>query len=342
MATISPAPDPAAFQSVLGVIQDIHTNAVVGTLLRRNVPDCLASGPRRFEEVASRSGLHPLSTARALRLLAGYGVFEEVSPGVFANNAASRLLRNQPGGMRNFAFFMTSEGFRNALGALQHSLITGESCFRHVHGESIWDYLGKRPEEVAAFNAMFAEVRGGEQAAIAKAYDWSAANTVVDVGGGNGSLLATILAAEVHLRGVLFDRPEGLKDSAEHLASRGVHERCRPVAGSFFEPIPAQGDIWILSQILHDWSDAESRVILNRCRAQMRPEDRLLVIEMLTVPCRPSLEVGIIDITMLALFGEARQRTEEEYGALFGSCKLALARVIPTESAFSIVEARPV
>jgi hypothetical protein len=120
-----------------------------------------------------------------------------------------------------------------------------------------------------------------------------------------------------------------------------VRERCELVACNFFESLPATGEAWILSQILHDWDDDRCRVILERCRARLRPGDRLLVVEMVTVPCEPDRRCGFSDINMLSLFGEARQRTAEEYGSLFSACGLALSRVIPTDCPFSIVEALP-
>jgi hypothetical protein len=132
-----------------------------------------------------------------------------------------------------------------------------------------------------------------------------------------------------------------LPDADDQLRSRGVRERCELVACNFFEALPATGEAWVLSQVLHDWDDERCRLVLERCRERMRPDDRLLVVEVVTVPCEPDPQCGFSDINMLTLFGEARQRTAEEYDSLFETCGLALARILPTASAFSIVEARP-
>jgi hypothetical protein len=338
----SPVQDPASVAAIHSALFHVNCSPVLGALIRHRVPDHLEGGPMEAQALAQRAGLHPLSTARALRLLAGFGVFKEVAPGVFANNAASSLLRDSPGGLRNFAWWFTSADNWRSIGAVDHCLLTGESAWTKLFGQSLWEYLREHDEDRAAFSSMFGELRSSDHAALMRAYDWTQVGTVVDVGGGNGSLLATILAANNDLKGVLIDQPEVIPASTQYLASRGVGSRCRVTAGSFFDPLAAEGDVWILSQILHDWDDADCRKILSRCRERMRPGNRLLVVEMLTVPCKPNMHTGLNDICMLVIFGEARQRTEDEYRELFSSCGLALTRVVPTQSRFSIVEAQVV
>jgi hypothetical protein len=338
----SPVQDSASVAAIHSALFHVNCSPVLGALIRHRVPDHLEGGPLDAQELAQRAGLHPLSTTRALRLLASFGVFKEVTPGVFANNAASSLLRDCPGGLRNFAWWFTSADNWRSIGAVDHCLLTGGSAWTKLFGQSLWEYLRDHDEDRAAFNSMFGELRSSDHAALMKAYDWARVRTVVDVGGGNGSLLAAILAANGDLQGVLIDQPEVIPVSAQYLASKGMSSRCRITAGSFFDTLAAEGDVWILSQILHDWDDADCRKILSRCRARMAPGNRLLVVEMLTIPCKPNMHAGLNDICMLVIFGEARQRTEDEYRQLFSSCGLALTRVIPTQSRFSIVEARAV
>jgi hypothetical protein len=201
--------------------------------------------------------------------------------------------------------------------------------------------MRRRPDEYEMFNRALADLRGDEHQRIAGAY-WSGVNTVVDVGGGAGSLLAAILETHPDKRGVLIDQPEVLPDAARLLSARGVRDRCDVVGGSFFEPMAATGEVWTMCQVLHDWPDAECRTILSRCRAGMRETDRLLVIEMLSVPGDPNPGIAVLDLMMLLYFGEARQRTVAEYEELFRATGLEYSRVVSTPSAFSIVEARPV
>jgi hypothetical protein len=197
------------------------------------------------------------------------------------------------------------------------------------------------PEDNAAFNRGLAEIRTDEQTAIAAAYDWTGVTSVVDVGAGAGALLAAIVAGNPGVLGILFDRPVVLPDADHLLTGRGVRERCELVGGSFFEPMPVMGDVWILSQVLHDWPDAECRTILSRCREQIRSSDRLLVVEMVPVPGHPDAGIAMLDIAMMIFGGEARQRTEDEYNELFAATGFAPARAIETGTAFSILEAKP-
>jgi hypothetical protein len=195
------------------------------------------------------------------------------------------------------------------------------------------------PEDNVAFNRGLAEIRKDQQSAIAAAYDWSNVTSVVDVGAGAGSLVASIVAANPGVRGTLFDRPDVLPDADHLLKARGVRDRCELVGGSFFEPMSVRGDVWILSQILHDWPDAECQAILTRCRECMKSDDRLLVVEMVPIPGRPDVAISLLDIAMMMFGGEARQRTEEEYQELFAATGFSVRRNIATGTAFSILEA---
>ena len=151
------------------------------------------------------------------------------------------------------------------------------------------------PEDNTTFNRGLAEIRKDEQAGIAAAYGWAGVNSVVDVGAGAGALLASIVAGNPGVGGILFDRPDVLPDADHLLAERGVRERCELVGGSFFERIEVKGDVWILSQVLHDWADAECRKILSRCREQMSSENRLLVVEMVPVPGQPDIGIALLE-----------------------------------------------
>lgn len=331
--------DAAAASSLLS---HLYLTPVLVGLIQGGVPDHLDQGPLPAKDLAKRAGLDELSLSRALRALAAFGAFQEVSPGVFANNSVSDFFRDRPGGFRNAALFWGSEHVLQSAAALGHSMKTGEASFVHVFGESFWDRMRRLPKENELFNRALADLRGDEHQQITDAYDWNGVNTVVDVGGGAGSLLAAILEKRNDTRAILVEQQEVLPDAERLLSERGVLDRCRLMGGSFFKPISAEGEVWAVCQVLHDWPDADCRTILERCREALRHTDRLLVIEMLTVPCEPDPRVSIIDMMMLLYFGEARQRTVDEYKELFGATRFELTRVLPTASAFSIVEARPI
>jgi len=325
-----------------GLLSHLYLTPVLVELIRGRVPDHLDQGPLHATDLAKRAGLDEISLTRALRALAAFGAFREVSAGIFANNSVSDFFRDRPGGLRNAFLFWGSEHLLQSAAALGHSMKTGEASFVHVFGESFWDRMRRLPEENELFNRALAELRGDEHRQIADAYNWDGVHTVVDVGGGAGSLLAAILEKNKETKGILVEQAEVFPDAERLLSERDVRDRCQFLAGSFFHPIPAKGPVWTISQVLHDWPDADCRTILERCREAMGEMDRLLVIEMLTVPCKPNTHVSIIDMMMMLYFGEARQRTVDEYGELFGATRLELTRVLPTAGAFSIVEARPV
>jgi hypothetical protein len=328
--------------TAFGLLSHLYLTPVLVTLIQGSVPDHLDEGPLPASDLAKRAGMDALSLTRGLRALAAFGAFQEVSPGVFSNNGVSDLFRDRSGGLRNAALFWGGDHLLQSATALGHSVMTGEASFVHVFGETFWDRMRRLPEEHELFNRALADLRSDEHQQIAEAYDWNGVNTAVDVGGGAGSLLAAILEKRNDKRGILVEQPEVLPDAERLLSERGVRDRCEFLGGSFFNPISASGEVWIMCQVLHDWPDADCRAILQSCREAMRGADRLLVIEMLTVPCEPNPRISILDMMMLLYFGEARQRTVDEYKELFGATGFEFTRVLPTASAFSIVEARPV
>jgi hypothetical protein len=336
------AASPQLFFKAFGLLSHLYLTPVLAALIEGRVPDHLDAGPLPASELARSAGLHAPTVTRSLRALAAFGAFQEVSPGVFANTPVSEFFRDRPGGLRNAALFWGGEHVLKSAAELGYSVKTGKSSFEHVYCESFWNRMRRLPGEYEMFNRALADLRGDEHQRIAGAYDWSGVSTVVDVGGGAGSLLAAILETHPGKRGVLIDQSEVLPDADRLLSARGVRNRCDLVGGSFFEPIPTTAEVWAMCQILHDWPDAECRTILSRCREAMRETDLLLVIEMLTVPGEPNPGIAVLDMMMLLYFGEARQRTVDEYSELFRATGLEFTRVVSTPSAFSIVEARPV
>lgn len=332
------------FADAMAMVLHVQFGPIIGKLTQSGVPDILDAGAMPAAEVAAKAGLHPQSLTRSLRALSAFGIFRETSEGTFENTDASRLFRNQPGGLRNWTLFSTARPSLKTAGALGHTLETGESAHDFANGMGIWEYLKQDPELNKQFNLGLGEIRKDEQAQIAKAYDWSQVGTLIDVGGGAGHLLAAALGQNTAMQGVLFDRPDVLPDGDRTLIGHGVRSRVELVGGSFFEPIrvPTSGTSrWLLSQILHDWPDADSVRILKQCRAAMKPEDRLLVVEMVPVPGKPDPTIARLDVMMMMYFGEARQRTLDEYKSLFTESGFQLVCEMPTGTDFSIVEARP-
>jgi hypothetical protein len=267
------------------------------------VPDALAGGPRPVEEVAREVGADPDTLHRVLRALASDGVFAEEEPGVFRNTPASELLGRE--GWDDFAHLFGGIWHR-AAGELGPS---GEPTFQPTFGAEFWAWLAAHPADRAAFDS--AMVQGVERRVERlAALDWRGDETVVDVGGGNGSLLVELLKRQPGLQGIVFDLPETNRDEAS------LGDRCTFVAGSFFESVP-QGDVYVLSTILHDWDDERAAAILRTIHAAGSFDTRLLIIDSVVPSGNDPNGSKWLDLLMLALFG-GRERSEAQWRELLG------------------------
>ena len=228
------------------------------------------------------------------------------------------------------------------LGAhLLHSVRTGENAFRHLHGRSNFEYRTEHAEEQAIFDRAMSASSRRSSAAVLSAFDFSPFHRVVDVGGGEGALLADILLAHPRIRGVLFDQPHVVARAGPVLEAAGVRDRCDLAGGSFFEAVPGGGDAYLLKYILHDWDDAASTTILKACRRAMESQARLLVLEMLIAPLNEGADAKFNDLKMLVEPG-GQERTPEEFKALFAAAGFRVTRVVPTGMRISVIEGAPV
>ena len=318
------------------VSQAIHVATVLG------IADLLAGGAKSVDELATATESHPDALYRLLRALAAVGVFREEPGRRFTSTPLGDCLRTDvPRSVAPWAAFAMTPPQWQAWGSLLHSVRTGENAFRHVHGEDVWTYRAKHPEAGAAFDrAMTGMTRIGVEAVLA-AYDFSPFQTIVDVAGGHGSLLAAILARHPNARGVLFDQPHVVAGAAELLQAAGVADRCQVVGGSFFDSVPNGGDAYLLKQIIHDWEDPEATAILRTCRRAIGPDGRLLIIERALGAPNQEPAGKLMDLQMLVSAG-GRERTREEYGALFDAAGFRLTGVTPTQGILIITEAVPV
>jgi O-methyltransferase domain/Dimerisation domain len=317
------------------VSQAIHVAATLG------IADLLADGPRASDDLAAATGAHPQALYRLLRALASVGVFHEEEGRRFSLTPLGDCLRaDAPEPVGGWAAFIGRPPHWRAWGDLLHSVRTGENAFRHVHGAAVWDYRAQHPEEGVYFDgAMTANARQSTAAVLA-AYDFGRFARVVDVGGGQGALLAAILAHHPGVRGVLLDQPQVVARAEGMLREAGVSARCEVVGGDFFASVPAGGDAYLLREILHDWEEAEAIAILRNCRQAMAPEGRLLAIEAVIGPPNEGAAGKFTDLTMLANPG-GRERTREEYAALVGAAGFRLSGVVPTAMEHSVIEAVP-
>jgi hypothetical protein len=317
------------------VSQAIHVAATLG------IADRLAEGARSSDELAAETAADPGALYRLLRALAGVGVFREEDDRRFALTELGDSLRSDaPEGIAGWARFAGGPSHWRAWGELLHSVRTGENAFRHAHGTDVWTYRAQRPEESAIFDgAMMALTRSANRALV-EAYDFGRFGTIVDVGGGNGALLALLLARYPELEGVLFDQPHVVSGASDVLGAAGVADRCRVVDGSFFEGIPAGGDAYVLKAIIHDWQDEESIAILRGVRAVVPGEGALLLIERVLGPPNTDAATKLSDLNMLVSAG-GRERTADEFDALLAAAGFRLVDVTPTAAGLSVIEGAP-
>jgi SAM-dependent methyltransferase len=276
-----------------------------------------------------------------MRTLASLGILTERDPQFFALTPLGEALETgAPGSARATLIAFCGQSFWHGWEEILYSMETGNAGFDKACGMPLFEYLRQHPADASYFSEAMVGFHGAEPPAVAAAYDFSGFKTVVDVGGATGNLLAAILSAHAGPRGVLFDRPHVVRDAPALLKACGVEERVTIEAGDFFETVPAGGDAYLLSHVIHDWKEDQSLTILGHCRRAIKPDGRLLIVEMV-LPAGDTPHPGkILDMVML-VFPGGQEHTEAEYASLLGKAGFRLSRVVATASAVSVVEAVP-
>src|SRR6185436_19482800 len=310
---------------------------IVYVAAKLGLADHLAKGPMSAEQLAGLTATHAPSLYRLMRTLASLGILTEDAAHRFALTPLGDALKTgAPGSARATIFTIASDWWIRGFEHLMYSVQTGKSGFEKSLGMPIFDWLAKHPEDASLFSETMVGFHGAEPPAVAAAYDFSGLKTIVDVGGATGNLLTTILGSHPVSRGVLYDLPHVVRDAPALIQARGLADRVTIEAGSFFESVPGGADVYLLSHIIHDWSEEQCLTILGHCRCAMNPASRLLIIEMVLPPGNTPHPGKLLDLMMLVGPG-GRERTEQEYGTLLGKAGLRLTRVVPTESAVSVV-----
>ncbi len=318
------------------VSQAINAAAILG------IADLLVDGPKSTDELAKATGSLAPSLYRLLRALASDGVFAERADGSFVSTPPAEYLRSDvPGSIRAWAMFIGRPHTWSAWAYLPDSIRTGEPAFPKLHGTSSWEYRASRPEESAIFDAAMTGLSAGAAEAIVRRYDFSGIGVLIDVGGGQGELLAALLAANPALRGILFDQPHVVASAEAVLERAGVADRCEVVGGSFFEGVPEGADAYLLKSVIHDWDDSSAVEILRKCRAAMGGAGRLLVVEPIIRPGNDPNPAKFSDLNMLVMLG-GRERTAEDFERLYAEAGFRLTGDYSTRSNFSVIEGAPV
>jgi hypothetical protein len=327
---------------MLQFITGFWASRAVYVIAKLGIADLLKSGPKTVEELAEATHTHAPSLYRILRALASIGIVKSESDGRFGLTPLSELLvTDAPGSMRWFMMSELGQEHFPAWGNLMHSVKTGEIAFDNQFGTDIWGYFRNNPEDAALFNDSMSGMTAVANEQIMTHYDFSGFHKVVDVGGGHGGLITSILKSNPQMKGVLFDAPQVIEGARPKLEAAGVADRCEALGGDFFKGVPEGGDAYVMKWIIHDWDDERALTILKHCRNQMKPDGRVIVVDTV-VPedDRPDFS-KFFDLNMMVMTG-GKERTAAEFEQLLAEAGFKLLRVIPTDVPTSIVEGQPV
>lgn len=317
------------------ITQAIYVAAELG------IADTLRGGPLPPEEIARSVQADAGAVQRLLRLLACHGIFAEERDGRFRLTPMAKALHaDAPASMRGMAVLMGHSTHWEDWSNLVYSVRTGEPALPRLRGMGAYEYLDANPDYAAVFYQGMANLSDLETDPVLAAYDFSGRETIVDVFGGRGALLAGILGRTPGARGILFDSRARDLGAEPFLADAGVADRCAIEPGDLFGPLPAGGDAYILKHIVHDWPEPKVLEILKNVREAISPDGRLLIIEMVPPPGNGQHPGKLVDLWLMLLVG-GRERTAAQYADLFAGVGFKLERVVPTAASISIVEARP-
>ena len=322
---------------------DLGTGAWVTQMLyvaaKLGIPDHLADGPRTSAEVAKAAGSDPDATHRLMRALVSKGVLRQRRDERFALTRIGQALRSDTdGSLREMVLFGAHPVRWQDWGNLLYSVQTGETSTSKLRGMPFFSYLDTDPELAATFNAAMTSMSALTNSAVRAAGDFGSARLIVDVGGGHGSFLASVLQRNPLAKGVLYDREPVVADAQPALDAAGVGDRCTTAAGSFFDSVPEGGDTYLLRNIIHDWDDDEALRILANVRRAIVDGGTLMIVEMVLPELASTQFAELLNLEMLVAVG-GRERTEAQYAELLQRAGFRLRRVTPTASPMSIVEA---
>ena len=302
------------------------------------IADLLKDGPKSCEEIAAATGTQAKAVYRVLRTLAGAGVFAETEePGHFTLTPLAASLRSGvPGSMRAMAVMFGEEQYQ-AWGEILYSLRTGESSFEHMYGVPMFKYFVDNPEPGEIYEEAMTSVSAAEKAEILKSYDFSYIKKLVEVGGGHGSFISSILKANPNMQGVLFDQPYVI-EGANFIKEQGLEDRCELVAGNFYESVPSGGDAYSLKHVLHGCSDEQSITVLKNCHNAMVEHGKLLIVERVVGSGPDSFLAKFLDVNMMMLVNGGCERTETEYRNIIEAAGFEVTNVVPSKAGVSVIE----
>jgi precorrin-6B methylase 2 len=331
-----PALPPQAL--LLDMLCGMMKTQAIHEAARLRIADLVKDGPKSTAELAEATGTDRTSLYRLLSTLASLDIFVEVDPDYFAQTPLSNLLRpDVPGSMYDVTLIHGEQWQWRPWEAFSYSLETGKPAFNQMFGEDLWHYFAKHPILGERFQKAMAGFSAQVDAPIAMGYDFSSIHTLVDIGGGYGSLLTTLLKANPAMQGILFDSPAVIEGARARIEASGVANRCTLVAGDVLEAVPTGADAYIMKQVIKDWDDAHSIQILANCRRAMKRGGKVLVAEQVLLPGKAMSTSKLIDLQLMVVLS-GRERYEAQFRRLFEAAGLHLSKIWPTRSLYSILE----
>ncbi|KAA1249948.1 methyltransferase [Mycobacterium simiae] len=329
--------------ALLELITSYRLTQALYVVAELGLADLLSAGPRPCDELARAAEVDADALYRVMRALAAKQIFSEGDQRTFGLTPLGEgLCSDVRGSMRGWAIMVGGEHHWLPWGHLLECVRSGQPVFERVLGRPPFSYYAENPEAMFTFHSALGGQSEIVNDALLAAYDFTPFKTVVDIGGGNGSLLRGLLRRHPDMRGVIFDQAATIAEAESVIGEdRDVARRCELISGDFFDKVVPGGDVYLLKHVLHDWSDDESLQILRRCRAAMQPTARLLIIEMLIEPGSSNPYPAFLDLEMLVAY-TGRERTADEYGTLLDESGFALEAVTATDAFVSVIEARPI
>jgi hypothetical protein len=331
-------PTPEAVQQAFQLMTGHIVTSAVNISARLGLSDRLAKGPRTAEDIARETGANPEALYRLMRALASVGVFDEGPDRRFALTPVGAALCDGP--VRWMALWIAGEFNYHVYANAMHSVMTGESAVPKTTGNEVFEHFAKNPELSKVFNDAMTGFSNVVIPAIVDSYDFSGIGTLVDIAGGHGAVLTGVLAKHPGMKGILFDVEHVIEGAKPKIEAQGLTGRVTTASGDFFKAVPSGGDAYIMKHIIHDWDDEKAALILSNIRKVLPKDGRVILIEAV-IPSGNEPGLGkILDLEMLVMPG-GKERTEQEFRALFDRAGFELTRIVPTPSPLSIVEATP-
>jgi len=334
-ATAKQIPPPL---QMLQVMSGFWVARCVYILAKLGIADLIKDESQTADQLAAATGSHGPALFRVLRALVAVGIITQDEQNRFGATPLSDTLRSDVrGSLRAFAMTELGEEHYPAWGELLHSVRTGGIAFDHAFGENCWEFFAKHPENARIFNDAMSGMTAQANEALHAAYSFAGIKKIMDVGGGHGGLITSILAKHPDTRGVLFDSPQVIEGAQPTIATSDIAHRCELVGGDFFQSVPSGADAIIMKWIIHDWNDEQSVAILKNCHRALPANGKLILVEAVVPETSEMHFSKFIDLNMLVMTG-GRERTEKEFRRLYEDSGFNLTRVVPTESPFSIIE----